>query len=679
MGLALVFLAALAASAAADTPDIAFVRVPRLSQSLTMCNLELLHNDTRNCGSCGRICQTAVGLQPACYEGQCGLAANPLRVPWGASGAAAGITAAARVAAAAAARNASLARNPADAGPRASALAAAPDYATCVKGSVAKTAAAKAGKLGYETDPDNCGSCGYACKPLLGYKPVCQAGKCIVVLGGADACMPGWADCDGKLGCEKKVTSPEACGGCTVKCSGAKPECDIRNLAKPVCAARTCPSGKANCKGNCVALASDELNCGKCGNACAVPKGFKSAVCTNGVCGGLLDCGKGKTDCNGTCVSTAIDVKNCGGCGAASKKYVCPKDNGIYPYRCSAGKCVPDQTRCTERLTTCPSEGMTLCLDTKGTDVNNCGGCNVNCPYAPGLLFPKCVAGKCGTEAYCVQTQGAYYMPCGTGADKKCLDVSSDTKNCGKCDVKCKTGELCVKGAAAGRLLQQESPAPNPTNPFLAGTNATPPPASPLNLTAAASPSPPPAAPVAAATPPAAEAAACPCSTDGLSGGVNTSLPGCRQLQISQGSNAFTCYVEMPDACPPSASLARSAQFPGASTRACSVEEALASGLPQLSSLIVGGLPQLAAYANALKLANLSSVPGDQITIFAPSSQAFNAAVQQGDVTREQLGDPAFLSGLLANTIVPGRRAPSPLAALSQRGAQHPQHTAAAA
>ncbi|KAI7842164.1 hypothetical protein COHA_004187 [Chlorella ohadii] len=146
----------------------------------------------------------------------------------------------------------------------------------------------------------------------------------------------------------------------------------------------------------------------------------------------------------------------------------------------------------------------------------------------------------------------------------------------------------------------------------------------------------------------------------GLSGGKNTSHIGCGQWDIVSGSNRFTCFVNDPARCTQGVALSPSAEFTGAATKECSAAEAQ-SNLPSISKLIVS-TPQLVSFANALRQANLSSIPGEQVTIFAPSNQAFNAAVFSGTVTRDQLQDPTFLRGLVLASIVPQRLTTSDLA-----------------
>jgi len=67
-----------------------------------------------------------------------------------------------------------------------------------------------------------------------------------------------------------------------------------------------CPAPMIVCASNCVELATDENNCGSCGNACVI-----GATCNTGVCA----CGSGEVACPSGCADLATDVNNCGSCG----------------------------------------------------------------------------------------------------------------------------------------------------------------------------------------------------------------------------------------------------------------------------------------------------------------------------------------------------------------------------
>lgn len=64
----------------------------------------------------------------------------------------------------------------------------------------------------------------------------------------------------------------------------------------------TCASGTIGCGGACVEPLVDDLNCGACGNACAV-----GSACSNGTC-----CPAGQLACGGSCVNPQTDSNHCG-------------------------------------------------------------------------------------------------------------------------------------------------------------------------------------------------------------------------------------------------------------------------------------------------------------------------------------------------------------------------------
>jgi hypothetical protein len=171
-----------------------------------------------------------------------------------------------------------------------------------------------------------------------------------------------------------------------------------------------CSSPLVECNGECTYLATDEANCGACGNACA-----GGTSCEAGRCA----CPNGEQDCNGQCVSIETNNNNCGGCGTKC-------DGGTV---CSMGTCA-----CPAGSTSCESE----CVDTQ-TDGHHCGDCGTECPNGQ-----TCSGAKCSTQ--CSQTV------CGTS----CVNTQTDNQNCGTCGTACSGGTQCKSGqctCASGQVL----------------------------------------------------------------------------------------------------------------------------------------------------------------------------------------------------------------------------------
>lgn len=127
-----------------------------------------------------------------------------------------------------------------------------------------------------------------------------------------------------------------------------------------------CPAGETACGGRCVALLSDEANCGACGNACGA-----LSVCAAGACA----CAPGATACGAACADLESDPAHCGACGTA-----CAASDV-----CSAGACA---AACGTGLSACGR----ACVDLQD-DRNHCGACGVAC--AGGQV---CRAGACSAD-----------------------------------------------------------------------------------------------------------------------------------------------------------------------------------------------------------------------------------------------------------------------------------------
>jgi len=131
-----------------------------------------------------------------------------------------------------------------------------------------------------QTDPANCGGCGFGCPAGI---------SCV----GAICCNPGKAPCTNDKYC---CDGPCVNGFCQPAGGGPSPTTPA------------CPTGQAYCNGACIPIYSDTNNCGSCGNTC--PSGIP---CVGGSC----TCPPALAVCGGKCTDTTSDSANCGTCGNA--------------------------------------------------------------------------------------------------------------------------------------------------------------------------------------------------------------------------------------------------------------------------------------------------------------------------------------------------------------------------
>ncbi|MFO0626192.1 MAG: MXAN_6577-like cysteine-rich protein [Polyangiales bacterium] len=159
------------------------------------------------------------------------------------------------------------------------------------------------------SDIENCGACGMRCP----FGQLCSGGTC------ATMCGAGLTNCNSV--CSNVQTDRENCGACGNACAAGQ-----------VCTAgrcvTNCGAGLTDCMGACRDLSNDNANCGACGTTC--PGG---QVCSGGMC--RVSCAGGSTNCAGTCRDLATDTANCGMCNRA-----CPAGQ-----ICSGGMCQVSSTQ----------------------------------------------------------------------------------------------------------------------------------------------------------------------------------------------------------------------------------------------------------------------------------------------------------------------------------------------
>ena len=214
-----------------------------------------------------------------------------------------------------------------------------------------------------------------------------------------------------------------------------------------------CAVGTVRCGDRCANLASDPLNCGRCGQSCPIGQ-----ACLGGFCED--PCPAPRSICNGSCTDTSVDPDHCGRCNNP-----CPTGTV-----CVAAACA---SRCAAPRVTCAG----ACVDVT-SDPANCGACGNRCASGSSCVAGRCSApsGSVGVGGACARTAdclpgwvcqsavqgwpGGYCMRPGCtrdsecGAGGTCLLGSTQSACFASCisSSQCRTGYACVH--------------PDPTDPY---------------------------------------------------------------------------------------------------------------------------------------------------------------------------------------------------------------------
>ena len=254
------------------------------------------------------------------------------------------------------------------------------------------------------TDVLNCGASGRVCAYPFSGAVSCVAGMC--------TCKPGATTCGSGVTAYCAATSSDAlnCGACGRRCSGSTPYCQHGS-----CVA-ACSAPFTRCQNGCVNLETFQSDCGTCANRC----GGSTPYCVNGRCS--ADC-RMRAVCANACVDTRDDLANCGGCATVPPA---PPPGGAV-VECIEGRYENVSRTCASGRTQCYG----ACVDLS-SDSYNCGGCDRVCVGDPAshVVTNTCVAGACTTTpATCAPPYGL----CG----ETCVDLETDSDNCGRCGDRC--------------------------------------------------------------------------------------------------------------------------------------------------------------------------------------------------------------------------------------------------
>ena len=306
-------------------------------------------------------------------------------------------------------------------------------------------------------DSSNCGLCGRVCPA----QSSCVAGLCRpqATCAGSQN-NAGCALVDGGVGkccgeiCANVLADSDNCGGCDQSCPngstcadslcisdagfGSVPPCVV---GQPGCPNPSCTSalqsdacvtdgGSAGtcCGGGCVDLASDNANCGACGETCG-----SGLTCARGVCAAAPSCtdasegascllpgGQSGQCCAGQC-GPHLDDDNCGVCGAT-----CPAKT-----HCTL---LPDQ--------------VVQCLASDGTPGDCQGDVNL-CPTGTSCIDGTCYRSDCTALADTDDCTNDG-LTIGQCCSQQCFSISSDDQHCGGCGRSCAATDTCTGGLCQG-------------------------------------------------------------------------------------------------------------------------------------------------------------------------------------------------------------------------------------
>jgi len=242
-------------------------------------------------------------------------------------------------------------------------------------------------------------------------------------------CEPGELRCGDA--CIDPRTDAMFCGateGCMGEAIGAI--CALDEVCQDGLCAR-CPDGELVCDGACTDPLTDGAHCGASADCMAADAGavcIDGDACVDGLCSDRCD---GELLlCDGACIDPLVDRSHCGASGDCSGD-----DGGVACAQgqlCDLGQCVLD---CPSGLLDC--DGVCIQPD---ADPDHCGAFADCQGDAAG---EQCAPDELCSAGSCVDACGGGLSQCVGG----CVDLATDSNNCGSCRQRCAPQESCINGS----------------------------------------------------------------------------------------------------------------------------------------------------------------------------------------------------------------------------------------
>ena len=296
------------------------------------------------------------------------------------------------------------------------------------------------------SDAANCGYCGYRCADLAGWtsSASCNNGNCVATQCQSGYCVSNSKCFDGRSSVYTCGINGSACANCTTTPNSTSTYCD-----NGVCKVVAC---KANFHISSNGKACEADTNTVCGNArvnCTSIPHSTSTSCVSGACV-VNSCEEGYHVSGTQCVQDSNSYCGTSGLNCNSKD-ILYKLNATAAY-CQSGECIPSS--CIEGYSL-TSDGQACKKDTN----TSCGSSGINCSTLwPNADLSYCKDGQCVkkcSDGYVMDSDGNCVpkgnLVCPTGLTNcngagVCIDLTSDSNNCGGCGHQCKTGTSCSNG-----------------------------------------------------------------------------------------------------------------------------------------------------------------------------------------------------------------------------------------